>query len=644
MSFRTRLILLLSVLLAVVVGVTSLALVTNTRSVLLEQGNRTALRISSILAQSASFGQQLAEDTENLIADLMVGQAKITSAFIAAAEKGGMSRTDIIDQLKSIIDRTVLDEFWITDEKGHAYITTVPNVDFTFSPDPYEQPQAHVFWPLLEGKSVVVQKATRREIDDQIFKYVGVAGIDKPRIVELGVKLDFLDKLSKRMGIDAIIQNLVGVGDVTSIRVYNNKGELISKATINGNQIQETLSNEEQQSIQNVIASGVSISSMTENFFTVIAPVKNEAEKMGVTIVELSTRRLQEILRRQRLFAIYAVVLSLICGVLISIGIAHRATSPLNKLGFAAKSMELGAYTSNILEKIQIRKDEFGLLAQSFDKMAKEVLGREERLEELVEERTKALRAAHQRIDEELETAQSFQRTILPLQLNRTDEYEIFGVMQPAKEMSGDFYDYFMIDGRRLFFVIADVAGKGIPAALFMMLARTALLTVAAEDGDPSHMMMKLNQILVKNNPIDIFITTLLGIYDTHTGEICYANGGHLLPKIVRYTSIVETMPPCGGIALGLFDDQKFKNSKIILAPGDTLFLYTDGVTEAFNTNGDQFGDARLDSALSAKYFSTAENMATYVLNVVTDFSRELEQADDTTALVLRRIKKASFI
>ncbi|MFM7084675.1 MAG: PP2C family protein-serine/threonine phosphatase [Hyphomicrobium sp.] len=642
MSFRIRLILLLSALLVIFVGITSLALVANTRAALFEQANRTALRISSILAQSASFGQQLMDDTENLIGDLMVGQAKITSAYVGAAERGGMTRTDIINQLKAIIDTTALDEFWITDEKGHAYITTVPNVDFTFSSDPIKQPQAHVFWPLLEGKNVVIQKATRREIDDQIFKYVGVSGVDKPRIVELGVKLDFLEKLSKRMGMEAIIQSLVGVGDVNSIRVFNNKSELITKANVFGADKRDIPSSEEREHLQKVIASGASRSSLTKTTVTVFAPVKNEKETIGATIVELSTRRLQEILNQQENSAFYAVLISLFCGVIISVGVAHRATSPLKSLGLAAQSIEQGTYAPLILEKIHHRKDEFGLLAVSFDKMAKEVLGREERLSELVDERTKALRDAHQRIDDELKTAQSFQRTILPLRVHKTNNYEIFGVMHPAKEMSGDFYDYFMIDENRLFFVIADVAGKGIPAALFMMLARTALLTVAAEDGDPAHMISRLNQILIKNNPIDIFITTLLGIYDTQTGEINFANGGHLLPKIIRTNARVETMPSCGGIALGILDDQKYLNSKACLQPGDTLFLYTDGVTEAFNPEGEQFGDNRLDVALSEHNFVSAECMAAHILNKVTEFAHELEQADDTTTLVLRRTRNGS--
>jgi hypothetical protein len=117
----------------------------------------------------------------------MVGQALLAANFVAAAEKAGMKPAEIKDALKDISGISAIDEFWITDSSGRAYLTNT-EIDFTFSPDPAKQPQASVFWPLLEGKqTVVVQQARKREIDDQVFKYVGVSGIDKPRIVQVGV-------------------------------------------------------------------------------------------------------------------------------------------------------------------------------------------------------------------------------------------------------------------------------------------------------------------------------------------------------------------------------------------------------------------------------------------------------------------------
>lgn len=128
-----------------------------------------------------------AADCEDTIARHMVGEALLAAHFIALAEKAGMTPSEINAILKSVAERSAIQEFWITDSAGHAYLTNT-GIDFTFSPDPAKQPQASAFWPLLRGdKDIVIQAARKREIDDQIFKYVGVAGIDKARIVQVGV-------------------------------------------------------------------------------------------------------------------------------------------------------------------------------------------------------------------------------------------------------------------------------------------------------------------------------------------------------------------------------------------------------------------------------------------------------------------------
>jgi hypothetical protein len=128
-----------------------------------------------------------AGDCEDLVGRLMVGEALLAAQLVALAEKSGMKPGDINAILKNVAEKSGVQEFWITDSNGHAYLTNT-GVDFTFSPDPAKQPQASAFWPLLTGgKQIVIQEARKREIDDRIFKYVGVAGVDKPRIVQVGV-------------------------------------------------------------------------------------------------------------------------------------------------------------------------------------------------------------------------------------------------------------------------------------------------------------------------------------------------------------------------------------------------------------------------------------------------------------------------
>jgi len=135
-----------------------------------------------------------AEDCEAMVARHMIGEAMLAANYVAAAEKAGMKPAEINAALKAIAAKSAIAEFWITDPKGHAYLTNT-GIDFTFSPDPARQPQASAFWPLIAGtKAVVVQEARKREIDNRVFKYVGVAGVDKPRIVQVGVSAEHLCK------------------------------------------------------------------------------------------------------------------------------------------------------------------------------------------------------------------------------------------------------------------------------------------------------------------------------------------------------------------------------------------------------------------------------------------------------------------
>ena len=147
---------------------------------------------AAVVVCSAWVGSASADDAEETIARHMVGEALLAAHLVAIAEKAGMTPEAINAILKDVAERSAIDEFWITDERGRAYLTN-QDFTFTFDPDPARQPQASAFWPLLEGtEEVVIQEAQKREVDDRVFKYVGVAGIDKPRIVQVGVSEDNL--------------------------------------------------------------------------------------------------------------------------------------------------------------------------------------------------------------------------------------------------------------------------------------------------------------------------------------------------------------------------------------------------------------------------------------------------------------------
>jgi len=170
--------------------------------------------------------------------------------------------------------------------------------------------------------------------------------------------------------------------------------------------------------------------------------------------------------------------------------------------------------------------------------------------------------------------------------------------MKPAREVGGDFYDFFFITPSRLCFTIGDVSGKGVPAALFMAISRTLIKTEAMRDIPPDEILVRVNDILYPDNDASMFLTCFCGILNTDTGEVLYANGGHLPPLLASALASpggpFRYLPVPAGLVVGAMPDLKFECRRLTLRPGDRLFLYTDGVTEAANQENELFSEARL--------------------------------------------------
>jgi sigma-B regulation protein RsbU (phosphoserine phosphatase) len=204
--------------------------------------------------------------------------------------------------------------------------------------------------------------------------------------------------------------------------------------------------------------------------------------------------------------------------------------------------------------------------------------------------------------------------------------------------VGGDLYDFFLIDQDRLFFVIGDVSDKGVPSALFMAIVRTVLKATMLTTNLPvSRLMAAANHYLCDNNPSEMFVTVFAGILDTRTGRIEYCDGGHEPPLIRRQDGRVELVDKVGGLALGCVEDFPYSSGSLQLRPGDTLVLYTDGVTEATNEQQDTFSTGRLVDMLGNLDEADPPYAATRsILDAVRAFSRNVPQSDDITILALQ--------
>ena len=241
-----------------------------------------------------------------------------------------------------------------------------------------------------------------------------------------------------------------------------------------------------------------------------------------------------------------------------------------------------------------------------------------------------------QALRQELNIAQSMQLSILPTSFPSTPQFEVHGRVIPAKEVGGDFYDIYRLEDGRLGVVIADVSGKGIPAALFMMVCRTLLKGIAIGMGSPADALSEANALLHAENQASMFVTVFYGVFNPRTGNLTYANAGHEPPVLRRLDGSTETLPFTGGVPLGIVDDMKFEEKSCSLAPGELAFLYTDGVTEALNEAEEEFGNRRVHDTISGLEAGPARDAVDALVQSVVRFSGAAEQFDDLTCLVLR--------
>jgi phosphoserine phosphatase RsbU/P len=314
---------------------------------------------------------------------------------------------------------------------------------------------------------------------------------------------------------------------------------------------------------------------------------------------------------------------------LIIVLIAGSITRPIRALSKATEHMATGDLDTE-LPPVESR-DEVGRLADSFESMKRSL---KQHIAELTE-----TTAAKERIESDLRIAHDIQMGILPKTFPPfpdRPEFDIYATLVPAREVGGDLYDFFFLDDDHLCFTIGDVSGKGVPAALFMAVTRTLIKVKATQGLTASTILSRVNEDLCVDNTSVMFVTLFLGILDIRTGELEYCNGGHNPPYIIHLNGDATPLELTKGVALGLVDKFSYVAKKVVLARGDTLFLYTDGVTEAMDRQGELFSEIRLRGQLALLCQKPVDQVATGVLDGISAFTHGMPQTDDIAIMVLR--------
>jgi len=242
-------------------------------------------------------------------------------------------------------------------------------------------------------------------------------------------------------------------------------------------------------------------------------------------------------------------------------------------------------------------------------------------------------------IKHELGIATEIQTSILPKMFPPfpdRKEFDIYAKMIPAREVGGDLYDFFMIDKARVGVIIGDVSGKGIPAAMFMAVSKTLLKATALKGIPPDSCLESVNKVLVDESLPSMFVTVFYGIFDTRNGSFEYCNGGHNPPYLISAEGKVRQLDNRGGVFLGALKNLEYESNVVMLQPGETLFLITDGITEAMNPGEEMFGEKRTEESLQSHAGESLNNLVENMIKEVQAFAGAQEQSDDMTCLTLR--------
>ena len=326
------------------------------------------------------------------------------------------------------------------------------------------------------------------------------------------------------------------------------------------------------------------------------------------------------------------VVLALFVIVGQSAYLHHTLIQPLAQISEEATrfSNENTAGAKKLQDTIQ-NEDEIGKLAASIDRM-------EEQIQRYVENLTR-ITAERERIGTELALAMRIQADMLPNVFPAfpdRGEFDIYAMMNPAKEVGGDFYDFFLVDDSHLGVVMADVSGKGVPAALFMTISKIIIQNFAIAGQDAAKALEQANAQICANNREDMFVTVWLGILDLESGLLSASNAGHEYPVIRKNGEMFSLLQDRHGFVVGGLEQSRYKNYEVQFEPGDELFLYTDGVPEAVNASLEQYGTERMLDALNRFRGAEPKELLIRMREDISDFCGDAPQFDDITMLCLK--------
>ncbi len=632
MTLRTKLLLALSVLLVVALGSNYLLVREGARRGLLKESQKRAVALTELLYYAGGFVVTVEEKAEDVIGEQMIVEATLAAHLVDVAENyAHFSPQQIVARLKDVADHTVLDEFWITDGTGHAYLRNREEIDFTFPEGATERDQAGAFYKLLSmDRGQVVQERMPREVDGKVFKYAGVSGIDRPRIVQVGYEAASLAALTQGMTLEDFADWVTDVGDLLGAEFVNASGAVLEQY-----QIADPSAGPGRvpaARVGELAREAMAAQAPTARRYGDVllvarpSPAGIRHAQPAAFIVGFDDRATSRAIGRMMLHLSLATGAIFAVGMLLAVRISRGIAGPMQRLAREAELIGKGDLdrTVDVDGGPEVTAMEAALNSMSAS------------LKDHIEELRRAT-AARERIERELQIAADVQRAMLPVSLPRGEGLEVSAFTSPVRTVGGDFYDVQVLPDGRLGFCIGDVSGHGLPAALLASQSLSITRTLAMETDDVASVLERGNRMIF--NTVEtrgLFVTMSCGCYDRGRHTMTLANAGHLPPILWRRGEAPRALSEEGSLPLGLMPDIEPVREDLALEVGDLLVFYTDGVTEAMNVADEQFGLGRLTDCVAGCPERTPQAVAQGLRSAVDAFVQQRGVSDDLTILALQ--------
>ncbi|MFZ1642189.1 MAG: PP2C family protein-serine/threonine phosphatase [Candidatus Contendobacter sp.] len=649
MTLRRRLFLFVTLIIAIGLPSTAGVFAYVSWQSVLARTERDGTLVAQLLAQSISFIQQVPIAINDIVGKDVQAQADIVAHLTQIARNRKASTREINWALRSIAARNEIPEIWVTDARGAPVFWSLDDIDATIGVDSGLTLQP-AFRPLLEGREFnIFTDLQRRDLDGRELYYGGVAMPDRSGMVLVARLPGGFNQIIHSIGLKRMMDAVMAAALIDTIWVFDETLQPLAVTSVDNVDKTTALTATERDIVENVIKSSAPASYLENSgvhnvlfrraLLYVAAPIFGaDGLPNGAALMRLPVDMRAELNSLLKIGGGLTVLL-LLLGMALSLPFLNRIVRPLARLTVQTHRLVERNFNADqemhaeLLKVSENRHDEVGYLGGALYSMVTTLKAYIADLKETT--------AAKERIEGELSAARSIQMGMLPDSFVLPDhaECDLHAVLEPAKAVGGDLFDFFLLDEHRLFFLIGDVSDKGVPAALFMAVTKT-LFTVEARRDSASvgHIMERVNKALCENNPEGMFVTVFAGILDLRTGEITCSDGGHELPFALRRSGGAEMIEKKnGGLVLGFFADSIYQENVIRLLPGEGLVIYTDGVTEAMNARHEMFTATRLNDALAPVCRECpARTIIDGVINSVRSFVGGHPQSDDITLLALR--------